>query len=144
MLRGVDLVRTDVSEENISSIIMVESIRDPGTTLAVTSNCSTLRRSSSGGRQRLSLRSASERTETVQSGFTLNMEVIYSFETSALTRATRRHHFSEDRILQCCQVTIPFQPHVEPSLRVTIRSSVPTQAFLFRRSSSSVPQSFLL
>jgi hypothetical protein len=44
MLRRVALVRTDVSEERITSIIRVTRIGELGTTLAVTSNRSTLRR----------------------------------------------------------------------------------------------------
>jgi hypothetical protein len=44
MLRRVALVRTDVSEESIASIIRMESIGELGTTLAITSNRSTLRR----------------------------------------------------------------------------------------------------
>jgi hypothetical protein len=44
MLRCVALVRTDVSEERIASIIMAKRIGELGTTLAVTSNRSTLRR----------------------------------------------------------------------------------------------------
>jgi hypothetical protein len=44
MLRPVALVRTDVSEESIASIIRVTRIGELGTTLAVTSNRSTLRR----------------------------------------------------------------------------------------------------
>jgi hypothetical protein len=38
MLRRVTLVRTDVSEERISSIIKVERVGKLGTTLVVTSN----------------------------------------------------------------------------------------------------------
>jgi hypothetical protein len=34
----VDVLRTDVSEEHIASIVRVEKISDLGTTLAVTSN----------------------------------------------------------------------------------------------------------
>jgi hypothetical protein len=41
------LVRTDVSEDNISSIIMLDRISELGTTLAETSNWITLRRQSS-------------------------------------------------------------------------------------------------
>jgi hypothetical protein len=44
MLRRVALVRTDVSEEYIASIIRVTRISELGTMLAVTSNRSTLRR----------------------------------------------------------------------------------------------------
>jgi hypothetical protein len=43
MLRSVALVRTDVSEERMASIIKVTRIGELGTTLAVTSNRSTLR-----------------------------------------------------------------------------------------------------
>jgi hypothetical protein len=42
MFSHVALVRTDVSEECIASIIRVERISKIGTTLAVTSNQSTL------------------------------------------------------------------------------------------------------
>jgi hypothetical protein len=44
MLRHVALVRTDVSEEHITSNIRATRIGEIGTTLAVTSNCSTLQR----------------------------------------------------------------------------------------------------
>jgi hypothetical protein len=44
LLRRVALVRTDVSEERIASIITVTRIGELGTTLAVTSNLSTLRK----------------------------------------------------------------------------------------------------
>jgi hypothetical protein len=43
MLRRVAVVRIDVSEESIASIIRVTRIGEPGTTLAVTSNRRTLR-----------------------------------------------------------------------------------------------------
>jgi hypothetical protein len=43
MLRRMALVRTDVSEEHIASIIRVIRIGELGTTLAVTSNRRTLR-----------------------------------------------------------------------------------------------------
>jgi hypothetical protein len=42
MLRRVDFVRTDVSEERIASFIRVTRIGELGTTLAVTSNRRTL------------------------------------------------------------------------------------------------------
>jgi hypothetical protein len=47
MLRHVDLVRTDVSEELGASIIKVTRISELGTTLAVTSNRRTLQRNCS-------------------------------------------------------------------------------------------------
>jgi hypothetical protein len=43
MLRRVTLVRTDVSEERSASIIRMTGIGEVGTTLAVTSNRTTLR-----------------------------------------------------------------------------------------------------
>jgi hypothetical protein len=47
MLRRVALVRTDISEERIASIIKVTRIGELGTTLAVTSNGRMLRSASS-------------------------------------------------------------------------------------------------
>jgi hypothetical protein len=44
VLRHVALVRTEVSEENIASVIRMTRIGELGTTLAVTSNRSKLRR----------------------------------------------------------------------------------------------------
>jgi hypothetical protein len=44
MLRRVDVVRTDVSEEPCASVIRVTRIVELGTTLAATSNRRTLRR----------------------------------------------------------------------------------------------------
>jgi hypothetical protein len=44
MLRSVTLVRADVSEERVASIIRVTRISELGTTLAVTSNQRTQRR----------------------------------------------------------------------------------------------------
>jgi hypothetical protein len=67
MLRYATLVRTDVSEELSAVFIRVTRIGEIGTTLAVTSNRRTLRRN------------------------TLMKEAPSSFETSVLTRATRRN-----------------------------------------------------
>jgi hypothetical protein len=78
MLRRVALVRTDVSEERIASIIRVIRISEIGKTLVVTSNQSTLQ---------------------LPNFVTLMMDAMRSSDTSVLTRATRRN-ISEDCILE--------------------------------------------
>jgi hypothetical protein len=90
MLRGVALVRTDVSEELSAYFIRVTTIGKLGT-LAVTSNRRALRRNA------LLLVTANDLPGT-QILVTLMMEVLCSSETSFLTRATRRI-ITEDAIL---------------------------------------------
>jgi hypothetical protein len=77
MWRLVALVRTDLSEESIASIIRLKRIGELGT--LVTSN------------------PANVPSSLIRS--TLKMEAIRSSETSVLTRATRRH-IIEDGILR--------------------------------------------
>jgi hypothetical protein len=74
MLRRAALVITDVSEERCASFFRVTRIGELGTTLAVTKNRRTLRRSNSSPIH-----------------ITLMKEELSSYETSVLTRATRRN-----------------------------------------------------
>jgi hypothetical protein len=96
MLRRVDLVRTDVSEELSASIITVTRIGELGTTLAVTSNRRMLRRNTVTLYFFPFLRSV--RRLPVMANVpsspilvTLMMEARGSSETSVLTRGTRRN-----------------------------------------------------
>jgi hypothetical protein len=82
MLHRVALVRTDVSEERIASIIRVTRIGELGTTLAAT------------GTQSRVLRLLRVDTAKVPSSpilVTLMMEALRSSEKSVLTRAIRRN-----------------------------------------------------
>jgi hypothetical protein len=88
----VALVRTDVSEERIASIIRMTRICELGTTLAVTSNNFAIVIEL--------LVTVNVRNSPIR--VTLMMEAIRSSETSVLTRVTWRH-VPEDGILQCVQ-----------------------------------------
>jgi cobalamin synthase len=86
MLRRVVLVRTDVPEERSASIIKVTRIGELGATLAVSSSVLQL----------LVIVNVAPSSPIL---VTLMMEAVRSFETSLLTRATRRN-IPYDGILQ--------------------------------------------
>jgi hypothetical protein len=80
MLRRVGLVRTDVSEASIASIIRVKRVSELGTTLEVISNRSMLRR-------KTKLLVTPNIVLNSSSLLTQMMEELPSYETSVLTRA---------------------------------------------------------
>jgi hypothetical protein len=82
----VALVRTDVSEERIATIIRALRIGELGTTLAVTSN-----RSAAKKYYALRLLVTADVVPSSQILDALMMVAIRSSETSVLTRATRRN-----------------------------------------------------
>jgi hypothetical protein len=111
-------LRTDVSEEHIASIISVESISELGTTLAVSSNRTTLRRTIENGSNSMGYKRDRWRNEGVglcsnvrQLLVTANsvpsspilstlMMVMCSSETSVLQRSTGRHIPENDNLTE--------------------------------------------
>jgi hypothetical protein len=98
MLRHVALVRTDILEECITSIIRMTKIGELGTTLAVTSNRSTLRRNSIVFIRTVLWLLVTANVSSSLILITQMMEAIRSSEKSILTRITW-HNIQGDGIL---------------------------------------------
>jgi hypothetical protein len=92
MLRRVVLVRNDVSEEVIASLIRVTRIGELGTTLAVTSNRRTLRRNEVAFLRSVGRLLVAASVVASSSILVILMKgALNSSKTSALTRAARRN-----------------------------------------------------
>jgi hypothetical protein len=126
MLRHVALVRTEVSEERIASIIRMTRIGELRTTLAVPSNRNTLRRNN------ILVVIANIPSSPIL--VTLMMEATHSSETSVLTRA-KLHNILEGGILHShrrktsdltwpCRCLATFRRYVLSSVHQIVRDGM--------------------
>jgi hypothetical protein len=92
MLRRVALVRTDVPEERITSIIRITGIGELGNMLPLTSVL------------RLAVTANVDPSSPIR--VTLMMEAIRSSETSVLTRTTRRNISEYDMLHSHCRENV--------------------------------------
>jgi hypothetical protein len=95
MLRRVSLVRTGDSEERITSIVRLTRIGELGTTLAVTSNRSTLRKKCYMGKEELNWDTRLRVAEVAGVGVGVGIGVVRVRLNSTLTLSTERWLLSQ-------------------------------------------------
>jgi hypothetical protein len=114
MLRGVALVRTDVSEEPSASFIRLTRIGELGTTLAVTSNRRTLRRNTVTASVILSspilVALMKETLISYETSFLQELHGVTSQKTPFLTETS--FHRTCTVLLSCSEILITLPSHL--------------------------------